>query len=289
MIDYLEVEITLPEVVPLKGLTLDTAAEAHLGHAIMGEHPTAPDLLQGLRDRPWDVIRAQQDAFYDAFPDCGPRTRSGHGENLRGNTDETMGLIRGDRASGVEGVRDRAVRKGMDIHPSKAPNEGVPHAVRSLTGKENRYSLPRSYKGRHAVVEEVHGELQIPLSEKESLCLPCAPRRAESDDSGYVVVTNRQKSGGVAGKVRRGGKGNSGDIGKSGQGRIREGGQMATVERGVAAGVVDGLVHSPELVGLECFHKGPTRRSGADVGLSCDPCLQGSHADHYSPDPFRRR
>ena len=68
-----------------------------------------------------------------------------------------MGAERGNRFSSVGGVRDRAVNKGMDVHPSKAPNEEVPYAVRSLTGKENRYFLPRSYKGRHAVMEEVYG------------------------------------------------------------------------------------------------------------------------------------
>ena len=138
-------------------------------------------------------------------------------------------------------------------------------------------------------MEEVHGQLQIPFGEKEPLCLPCAPRRAEGNDSGYVVLTDRQKTERIVCEIRRGGKGNSGDIGKSGQGRSREGGQMATVERGVATGVIDDLVHPLELVGLKCFHKEPTRQSGADTGLFSDPCLKGSDADHCDPDPFRRR
>ena len=151
------------------------------------------------------------------------------------------------------GSVDGAVRQGLNIHPSKAPYEEVPDAVRSGAGKKDRRSLARPHKGRHAAMEEVHGQLQVPFGEKESLCLPRAAGGAEGDDPGHVVLANRQKTEGVAGEVRRGGEGDAGDFGKGGQGLGRDGGQTATVERRIAAGVIDGLVDPPELVVFEGF------------------------------------
>jgi len=176
--------------------------------------------------------------------------------------------VRPQPGNGVEGVLRIGAGAQHSLHVRcQPPDEKIPHASRTLSGKKDEHPAPPGHQGRHAFREDAPGFGKVPFREEHPLRRSRGAGAPGRHYAGDLVLGYRQEGMGIRGQVIRDREGQCAIFAKRPGKSFREGGETAPVEGAVPTGTGHSRPDRGEAVFVQASGVGSSARfsGGADI------------------------
>ena len=120
------------------------------------------------------VVGAEQHAS-QAYVSALRHAEPGQREDLHGDADHDARPLANEMVESRGVVTDRAVRQRRRPEPPETAGQQLSDAARPLAGQQDQNPIAGTGQHRHAVLEEVDGELLIGGAEPDALGSPAVP------------------------------------------------------------------------------------------------------------------